>query len=104
MQTARDDRREQARRRAAQVRAFYIHVLAFIVGNVTAFIVNWMTLSDGDHPWWFQWGLLVWSAALAVHGLTVVGRTAWLGPDWEQRKIDRYLRADGDRTDPEAIE
>ena len=72
---------EQARRRATQLRHFYVHVLAFAVGNTTAFVVNWMTLGDGSHSWWFQWGLVVWATALAVHGLTVVGRARWLGPE-----------------------
>jgi hypothetical protein len=86
---------EQARRRATQLRHFYIHVLAFLVGNAAAFIVNWMTLGDGTHSWWFQWGLLVWSTALAAHGLSVVGGARWLGPEWEQRQIDRYLTRAG---------
>jgi hypothetical protein len=85
---------EQARRRATQLRHFYIHALAFLVGNATAFLVNLMTLGDGS-SWWFQWGLLVWSTALAAHGLTVVGGTRWLGPEWEQRQIDRYLAGAG---------
>ena len=86
--------REQARRRAGQLRNFYIHIVVFVVGNLAAFLINWMTLSSGDNPWWFQWGLLVWSVALAVHGVTVVGRNSWLGPSWEQRKIAQYLQAD----------
>jgi len=57
-----------------------------------------MTLGDGSHSWWFQWGLVVWATALAVHGLTVVGRARWLGPEWEQRQIDRYLRAGDPRS------
>jgi hypothetical protein len=86
---------EQARRRATQLRHFYIHVLVFLVGNATAFLLNLMTLGDGRHSWWFQWGLLVWSTALGAHGLTVVGGTRWLGPEWEQRQIDRYLAGAG---------
>jgi hypothetical protein len=103
--TALDDgaRWEQARRRAQQLRHFYIHVLAFAIGNVVAFFINWMTLGDGADSWWFQWGLLVWAAALAVHALTLAGRGAFLGPGWEQRKIDQYLRADDQTTKPTAI-
>ena len=90
---------EQGRQRAAQLRHFYVHVLAFVVGNTTAFVVNWMTMGNGNHSWWFQWGLVVWTTALAVHGLTVVGRSRWLGPEWERRQIERYLRATGGADD-----
>jgi hypothetical protein len=83
---------ERAHRRAVQLRHFYIHVLAFVVGNLVAFFTNWLTLSPGAHPWWFQWGLLVWGSALTVHGLTLAGHGAFLGPRWEQRKISQYLR------------
>jgi len=40
-----------------------------------------MTLGNGDHQWWFQWALIVWSVALAVHAITVVGNGAWFGTD-----------------------
>jgi hypothetical protein len=83
---------ERARRRVVQLRHFYVHVLAFAVGNTVAFIVNCLTLSNGDNPWWFQWGLLVWGTALAVHALTLVGRGGFFGPDWEERKVTKYLQ------------
>ena len=82
---------ERARRRAGQLRHFYIHALAFTVGNFVAFFINWLTLSNGDNPWWFQWGLLVWGSALAVHALTLTRSGTFLGPEWEQRRIAKYL-------------
>ena len=83
---------ERARGRVAQLRHFYIHALAFVLGNTVGFVVNWLTLGDGQNPWWFQWGLLVWSTALAVHALTLAGRGRLLGPAWERRKIEQYLQ------------
>jgi hypothetical protein len=88
---------ERARRSATRIRNFYIHCLAFIVGNLVAFLINWMTLGDGDNPWWFQWGLLIWATALAIHGLTVLGSGRWLGAEWEERKVAQLL-ARYDRT------
>jgi hypothetical protein len=84
---------ERARRRVARLRGFYIHCLAFVVGNIVAFLVNWLTRGTGDGSWWFQWVLLVWTTALAIHGLTVMGSTAWLGPEWEDRKVAQFLRS-----------
>jgi hypothetical protein len=83
---------ERARRRAARLRGFYIHCLAFVAGNTVAFLINLMTRGNGDGSWWFQWGLIVWATALAIHGLTVLGSTSWLGPEWEDRKVAQFLR------------
>ena len=83
---------DYAQRRVAQLRRFYVHCIAFVAGNTLAFLINWMTLSAGDHPWWFQWGLLVWSSALAIHGLTLVGHGRFFGPAWEARKVAEYER------------
>jgi hypothetical protein len=70
---------EQARRRAIRLRGFYIHSLAFVLGNTANFIVNVITRQNaGD--WWFQWVLILWSIALGVHALTLVGQGAWFGP------------------------
>ncbi|MGH9094576.1 MAG: 2TM domain-containing protein [Acidimicrobiales bacterium] len=86
--------REAARRRAARLRSFYIHCVAFVLGNTMNFAVNWMTLGNGNHQWWFQWALIVWSVALGVHAITVVGNGAWFGADWEERKVRQYLRGE----------
>jgi hypothetical protein len=56
-----------------------------VVGNASALIMNVLTRSHGDHTWWSQWGLLVWTVVLAVHAISVLGRHTWLGPAWEQR-------------------
>ena len=84
---------ERAHLRVVQLRHFYVHALAFTVGSMVAFLINLLTRSNGGN-WWFQWGLLVWGSALAVHGLTLAGRGAFLGPAWEERKITKYLGED----------
>jgi hypothetical protein len=94
-----DPRYERARRDAARLRGFYVHCLAYVLGNTTNFVVNWMTRhNDGD--WWFQWALVAWTVALAVHGITVIGKGAWLGAAWEDRKISDYLNETQRRDEP----
>ena len=59
------------RRAAARVtmqRAFYRHVMIYIVVNVLLAAVN--LLKDPNHLW-FQWGMLGWGIGLLVHGLNV---------------------------------
>lgn len=90
---ASDLRYARARRDAGRLRGFYVHCLAYILGNTANFVVNWMTRHNGG-DWWFEWALVAWTVALAVHGITVVGKGRWLGDDWEQRKIRQYLTND----------
>lgn len=66
------------------------------MGNTANFVINVMTRQNGGN-WWFQWVLIVWTVALAVHGITVIGKGAWLGADWEDRKVRKYLRQDAGR-------
>lgn len=83
----------QARQHAARRRGFYVHCLAYVLGNTTNIIVNWITRQSGGN-WWFQWPLIAWTVALGVHAITVASRGAWLGPAWEERKVRNYLGPD----------
>jgi hypothetical protein len=94
--TSPDLRYEQARRRAIRLRHFYVHCLAFLACNTANLTVNLIARQSGN-DWWFQWVLIPWSAALAIHALTLVGRGTWLGSDWVERKIRRYVDEEGSR-------
>lgn len=83
----------QARQHAVRVRGFYVHCLAYLLGNVTNIVVNWITRQHGGN-WWFQWPLVAWTVALAVHAITITARGSWLGPGWEDRQIRKYLKND----------
>jgi hypothetical protein len=83
-------RYEQARRRAIRLRHFYVHCLAFLACNTANLTVNLITRQSGN-DWWFQWVLIPWSVALAIHALTLVSQGTWLGPVGVERKIRRYV-------------
>ncbi len=91
--------RDEASRYVRRLRAFYVHCLAFLIGNAANVLINWITRGSGGN-WWFQWPLIVWGLALGVHGLTVVGKGSWLGPAWEERKVRDYLAAHSSPDDP----
>jgi hypothetical protein len=77
------------RRAAARVtmqRAFYRHVMIYIVVNVLLAAVN--LLKDPNHLW-FQWGMLGWGIGLLVHGLNVYSYL-WSGSRRDQM-IEREL-------------
>jgi hypothetical protein len=44
-----DARYERARLDAARLRGFYVHVLAFVLGNAANFVINWITRQNGGN-------------------------------------------------------
>jgi len=74
--------------RVTMQRAFYRHVMIYIVVNVLLAAVN--LLKDPNHLW-FQWGMLGWGIGLLVHGLNVYSYR-WSGSRREQmiqRELER---------------
>ena len=61
--------------RATMQRAFYRHVMIYIVVNALLVALN--LLKDPNHLW-FQWGMLGWGIGLLVHGLNVYSYR-WFG-------------------------
>jgi hypothetical protein len=66
--------------RAAMQRAFYRHVMIYIVVN--ALLVTFNLLKDPNRLW-FQWGMLGWGIGVLVHGLNVYSYR-WFGSHREQ--------------------
>jgi hypothetical protein len=74
--------------RSAMQRAFYRHVMIYIVVN--ALLVTFNLLKDPNHLW-FQWGMLGWGIGLLVHGLNVYSYR-WFGSSRErmiQHELER---------------
>ena len=91
MATTEDDRYKAAKSRVAQLRGFYVHLTTFIVVN--AFLVTLNLLTSPDSLW-FYWVLLGWGIGLVAHALQVYGSFTIFGRDWEERKIEEYLKRD----------
>jgi hypothetical protein len=77
--------------RATMQRAFYRHVMIYIVVNALLVALN--LLKDPNHLW-FQWGMLGWGIGLLGHGLNVYSYR-WFGSQREQmiqHELDRQKR------------
>jgi hypothetical protein len=83
-----DPRYEEARRHAQNVRGFYIHLVVYLLVNAGLFALN-MLSSPGRL--WYGWATFGWGIGLVAHGVSVFAFSGWLGADWEERKIRRYL-------------
>jgi 2TM domain len=97
MAATEDDRYRAAKSRVAQLRGFYVHLTTFIVVNAFLLVLNLLT--DADNLW-FYWVLLGWGIGLVAHALQVYGSFTIFGKDWEERKVQEYLKRD-ERSSPQ---
>lgn len=88
-----DERREQrARKRVQDIRGLYVHLLVYlcIIGGL--FVLDAVT----GGGWWFFWVAIPWGIGVATHVVAVTSDSVF-DSDWEDRKVERYLRHDADR-------
>ena len=81
-------RYQQAKRRVGEIRGFYIHLVVYVLVNAFLFLLD-ITMSP--EVLWFYWPLLGWGIALVLHGASIFGFGRWLGPEWEEKKIEEYM-------------
>jgi hypothetical protein len=83
-------RLDEARRRVAALKGFYIHLGVFALVLAGLFILN--SLTGG--PWWVVWVFLGWGAGVLAHGLALSVRGSRAIAAWEKRKLEDYLARD----------
>jgi hypothetical protein len=84
----------EVKRQVGAIKKFYVHLSIFVMVMTMLTVIN---LASG-HSWWVQWPLLGWGIGLLAHALRTYGPdrrlgwpSGWLGPDWEQRKVERLM-------------
>lgn len=85
-----DERYQRARSRVMQLKAFYFHLLTYVVVIAGLFLINLLT---SPRSWWFYWPALGWGIAVAIHALATFYQ-GFLGRDWEERKTREYMDKD----------
>ena len=75
--------------RAETLRAYFTHVLVYVVVIAVLFFINLLTRGD-DGRWWFYLPLAAWGIAIAIHTLVVFGGV--FSQDWKLRKADEIYR------------
>ncbi len=81
-------RYQRARQRVAQLRSFYTHLTVYLLVNGGLLLLNLVT-SPG--AFWFYWPLFGWGIGLVAHAAQTYGAGAWMGRDWEERKINELM-------------
>lgn len=85
------ERYQRAVKRVREIRGFYTHFLVYLAVNIGLFLMDHFTGNVG----WHMFALIGWGIGVAVHGVSVLTRVGPFGPEWEQRKIQQYLREEG---------
>jgi hypothetical protein len=60
----------------------------YVLVNAFLILIDIVT-SPGDY--WFFWPLLGWGIGLVLHAVSVFGLGHWLGPEWEEKKIEEIM-------------
>jgi fatty acid desaturase len=79
---------EQAKRRLAAIKGFYIHLAVFALVLASLLIVNLATGSD----WWVHWVALGWGIGVVAHAIAVFGHAPRAVAAWERRKLRQLMQ------------
>ena len=91
----------RAMARVDKLRGFYNHFIVYVIVNVVISIFKVVrNIEQGetyaeaifDLNTFIVW--LFWGIGLAMHAFSVFGLPMILGKDWEQRKIDDFMKND----------
>ncbi len=79
--------KEKAKERVAELKAFYTHLITYIVGCVFFITINYM-YTPKNH--WFIFPVLGWGIGILSHALQTFN-IPLLGKKWEERKMKEYM-------------
>lgn len=94
-----DETRQEAVRWVRRKRIFYLLLGIWVVLSVMWFTIDML---DGSDSYWFYWPMLGVGAGVAVTGLVLLGVGGLLGPEWERRQVENYVRRRGGDAGPTA--
>jgi uncharacterized membrane protein len=90
-----------AKKRVEKIKAFYIHLIVYVIVNVfISGVVIFGLTNDADSEGAFveaisHFGVystwLFWGIGLAFHWLGVFGSQLFFGEDWEKKQIEKYM-------------
>ena len=82
-----EEKYARAKKRVTEIKAFYTHVVTYVVVMILLFIIDMLT----GPGLWFFWPLLGWGIAVVAHAVNLFGLRGFLGPDWEKKKIQEEM-------------
>lgn len=92
---------EKAQRRIRQQRGLFTHLVVFIVATIGLLIISQVLIEQEpisilNVQWWI-WIVFIWLLFLIYHAFKVFITNRLLGPEWEQRQLDRLVKKQQER-------
>ncbi len=93
IRTAEELRLERITKRVKEIKGFYKHLAAYIFVNILLLSIHYFNMDKGEV--FFKFSTFstpfFWGIGLAFHAFNVFGKNAFLGADWEEKKINEYM-------------
>lgn len=94
-----DERYNMAFRKVKRIKGFYSHLKVYLIVNVIIIISSLNRNFFGSHftdSGLFEWHTystaFYWGLVVVGHALSVFGRDFFFSDDWEQKKIQEYMK------------
>lgn len=87
---------EMARYRVRKMRKFYTHLFIYVIVILVYVAKRYFGAPFNFWPFHFiDWFFMtVWTFIIAIQGIKLFFRESVFGTDWEQRKIQEFLKKD----------
>lgn len=83
-----NEKYHQAKQRVEEEKAFYTHMIVYILVIGGIWLVNYLT---SPSYWWAVWPTLGWAIGLFFHGFGVFGKNAIFGKKWEEKRMKELM-------------
>jgi len=83
---------QEAVKKVAKIKAFYSHLIVYILINAFIVVKKTQNIDDGETIWHAFYVPFFWGVGLVFHALNVFDKLPFLGNDWEQRKLNEFLK------------
>ena len=90
--TTENTRLLEAQKKVKRIKGFYIHAIVYVCVNVLIIFGNYYESGRDLFHFDTYATAFFWGIGLLAHGLSVFGADWIFGKDWEERKIQEYLK------------
>lgn len=87
-------RYEKAKKKAKNIRGFYINLMCYCIVIPILIYVNLRYVPEIQ---WFWFSMLGWGTGLLAHGMEVFQVNPLFSKDWEQRKLKQFIEEEKDK-------
>ena len=93
---------ERAQKKVKDIKGFYGHLAAYVLVILIVLSTRGRFMSidntifqNSEYLNWIDWNVfgtpIIWGVFLCIHAIQVFGRNPFLGKNWEERQIRKYI-------------